>query len=541
MSAATAAMDVQHSQISDPKPKAFARDVLSIEIEGPTRPQLALVDIPGLIQTDTKGVTKADVEMVAEITHQYISSSRTICLAVVSAANDYANQSILQKVREVDKDGDRTLGIITRPDRLDAGSGMETSFIGLANNEDVLFKLGWHVLKNRKFYERDFSLEERNVAEATYFRNSNFRCLPDSCKGIDTLRSRLSLLLFEHVKHELPKLRVDLEEALSAAKKQLSTMGESRTKTSECKDFLSQLSLEYYETCKAAVNGHYEGEYFHIGTSNDFSPTCPTSLRRLRAVVQLMNIGFANTIRVKGNKYQINLSDEPKTFALRKHESIKKVQNESPTVSASPYRLNRMKALAWAQRGLVRTRGKELTSKFNPLLVGELFWEQCSNWELLAENYLDEVWDACFNFLNMMLEDKCPNDVISCLRVSIIQDSLKARRDGALQELKKTMEDIKCYPIDYNHYYTDTVNAQRQERQKKALRDSIEESTDMLFDAKAATNINQAVEAYSKRTDPNMENVSCEEALTCLLAIYKVSSIPPPSIAICDPDIHLGL
>lgn len=29
--------------------RAFAKDVLSIEIEGPSRPQLTLVDLPGLI------------------------------------------------------------------------------------------------------------------------------------------------------------------------------------------------------------------------------------------------------------------------------------------------------------------------------------------------------------------------------------------------------------------------------------------------------------------------------------------------------------
>lgn len=64
---------------------AFARDVLSIEIEGPTRPQLTLVDIPGLIGTATGIVTDSDIDLVAGITHDYISQPRTICLAVVAA------------------------------------------------------------------------------------------------------------------------------------------------------------------------------------------------------------------------------------------------------------------------------------------------------------------------------------------------------------------------------------------------------------------------------------------------------------------------
>jgi GTPase SAR1 family protein len=82
--------------------RAFAKDVLSFEIEGPTRPQLTVVDVPGLIQNATKGVTEQDKEMVAEITDFYIKQRRTICLAVIQATDDYANQPILTKVREVD-------------------------------------------------------------------------------------------------------------------------------------------------------------------------------------------------------------------------------------------------------------------------------------------------------------------------------------------------------------------------------------------------------------------------------------------------------
>lgn len=222
---------------------AFAKDTLSIEIEGPSRPQLTLVDIPGLIQTSTKGVSDTDVELVAEITQRYISQPRTICLAVVSATNDAANQPILRKVRQVDPEGARTLGIITKPDRLSSGSGSEMKFLELARNEDVYFRLGWHVLKNRSYEQRDCSLEERNFAESTYFSTSNFKTLPATNLGIDALRVRLSQLLFEHVKQELPKLRKDLEDALDAAKTKIAKLGNSRATSIECKAYLSQLSL----------------------------------------------------------------------------------------------------------------------------------------------------------------------------------------------------------------------------------------------------------------------------------------------------------
>ena len=536
MNAAMAVMDIGDNSNSGSKPRAFARDVLSIEIEGPSRPQLTLVDIPGLIQTDTKGVTRADVDLVAEITDQYIKQPRTICLAVVSGANDYANQKILTKVREVDPEGDRTLGIITKPDRLDSGSGSETAFIELAQNQDIHFKLGWHVLKNRKFDERDFSLMERNASEETYFRTSNFKCLPADCVGIDSLRVRLSKLLFEHVRQELPKLRSDLEEALTAASKQLNVMGDRRSTSADCKTYLTQLSLAYWESCKAAVDGHYEGEYFNSDPDPDltFSLDLPSTVRRMRAVVQYMNAAFSDLIRVSGHRYQIDLSSKPDAaddlHLPRRLKSLEPHKKATPPVTKSPIKMDREEALTWARHVLVRTRGRELVGNFNPLLVGELFWKQCSKWHGLAVEYLDKVHDVCSRFLDILLKDKCPKDIIARLHASLVQDALKARYDNAFQELKRIIEDTRSYPINYNHYYTDQVYKRRQERNKTSLASCIEDAIthERLQDChsthtSASVDVNRAIAAFSQDSDPNMENVSCEEALDCLFAIYKVS------------------
>ena len=526
MDVAKAAMDANGSPTAESKPKAFSRDILSIEIEGPSRPQLTLVDIPGLIQTDTKGVTKDDVQLVSQITDQYISRPRTICLAVVSASNDYSNQKILAKVREVDPDGKRTLGIITKPDRLDKGSGGEAAFLGLARNEDVLFSLGWHVLKNRKYEERDYSLLERKAAEEHFFRTTNWKTLPDHCLGIDALRTRLSHLLFEHVKEELPKLRGDLENALLTATQELEKLGDPRSEPSECKAYLSQLSLDYFQICKAAVDGHYEGDYFISETDEAFDLTSSPTIRRMRAVVQHMNAQFAETMRKNGHKYQVDMSGpaEETDMSTRMYAYV---ANREASKHNLPQTLGRTEALAWASRVLVRTRGRELVGNFNPLLVGELFWDQCSNWQGLARQYLESVERICSKFLIILLEDKCPKDIVSRLRHSLVEDALKARYDSALEELGRIMEDNKSYPINYNHYYTETINERRQERQKASLAQCIEEATprEKLDEPRTATSVdvNRAIEAYSKRIDPNMQNVSCEEALDCVLAIYEVS------------------
>lgn len=503
--------------------RAFAKDVLSVlsvEIEGPSRPQLTLVDLPGLIQNETKGITEADIDLVKGITEHYISQPRTICLAVVSALNDYANQGIPQKVRRVDPEGERTLGIITKPDRLEKGSGSEKAFLGLARNNDIFFKLGWHVLKNRNFEEGAFSFQERNASETRCFEESIFKDLPKTSVGIDALRDRLSLLLFEHVKQELPKLRDDLEKALADATRQLDIMGSRRATPQECRDFLIKLSLNYYEVCKAAVNGNYEGDYFkYLSANNAVAPSSPVPIRRLRARVQHMNTEFSETMRRRGHRYYIDLSNK----------RVPKGTNGLDSLPSSGT-LSRSQAFQWVSQALVRGRGRELPGNFNPLLIGELFWEQSSYWQQLAAEHMEQVADVRSQFLDGLLKEKCPKDTHSRLWASQIQDALKSRNEAASKELSFIMTDLKSYPINYNHYYTDTVQKRRREKEESRLQDSLAKATTHSLlpgcnstHTSASIDVSQALENYHiQDNDPNMEHYSCEEILDGLLAIYKV-------------------
>jgi GTPase SAR1 family protein len=542
MAKAMSVMGIESDLSSGSISRAFAKDVLSIEIEGPTRPQLTLVDLPGLIQTDTRGVTKADVQLVAEITDRYIGQSRTICLAVIAATNDYANQGILTKVRNVDPKGERTLGIITKPDRLIPGSGMEKAYFDLARNEDVHFTLGWHVLKNRAFEESSNSFMERNASEAAYFRKSIFKVLPKQDVGIDSLRDRLSKLLFHHVQLELPKLQEDLQEALTETKTQLKILGASRSTPQECKEYLTQLSLDFYEICKAAASGHYEGDYFTSDVDKVFSVNSPATRRRLRAVIQFMNSEFAENFRKTGHKYHIDMpmvfqGALPNGGPLDKEVSLKKTgftaeegDNTSSRKTAPPINKTASEALEWVSQVLIRTRGKELAGNFNPLLVGELFWEQSSKWPSMAMDYVDEIADVCTQFLKDLLLKKCPKDIHPRLWSSVLQDSVNKRYEAALHELELLREDLESYPINYNHYYIDNITKTKMKRYEASLSKSIEGATQhnpvpgcsSQSHTSASIDIAAAINRLFRSTDPNMDKRSCEDALDCLLSIYKV-------------------
>jgi hypothetical protein len=196
-----------------------------------------------------------------------------------------------------------------------------------------------------------------------------------------------------------------------------------------------------------------------------------------------------------------------------------------------PIQMTKEDALKWVAHVLARTRGRELVGNYNPLLVGELFWEQSSKWQLLAVDHIERVSSQCSQFLKTLLHEKCPKDVESRLWDSKIHDALRGRSQEASEELARIIEDIKGYPINYNRYYTDTVKSRRQNRQRAALAETVKQAskTTMLpghgigdHVPTTTVDIEQVMKSWTDNTDRNMEKFSCEEALDCLLAIYNV-------------------
>jgi hypothetical protein len=79
--------------------RAFARDVLTVEISGPTRPQLTLVDLPGLIHSANRMQSDEDVSLIQELVLDYMRNPRTIILAVITARTTTPTRSSLSTVK----------------------------------------------------------------------------------------------------------------------------------------------------------------------------------------------------------------------------------------------------------------------------------------------------------------------------------------------------------------------------------------------------------------------------------------------------------
>ncbi|PMD66783.1 uncharacterized protein K444DRAFT_659015 [Hyaloscypha bicolor E] len=370
--------------------RAFSKDLLRVEVSGPDRPHLTIVDLPGLIHSETKQQSASDVELVQDVVQAYMKEPRSIILAVVSAKNDYANQIVLKLARAADKKGNRTLGVITKPDTLIASSESEAMYVSLARNQDVEFRLGWHVLKNMDSETGEWSLADRDVKEEEFFSQGIWEDLPRSLLGVDKLRNRLSKSLI-----------------------------------------------------KASVDGTYNDPFFEDAQSE------PGYQKRIRAVVQNLNLDFAERIARRGHYREI--IDSPRKTAVPRG------------VTAT----TREDFMDHIQHLVRRTKGRELPGTFNPMIVADLFLEQSSPWEALTRGHIEKVWQAAKKFLTLTTTYVADTATSKTLFQKIFEPALKellGTLNAKSTELLTPHQ--KSHPITYNHYFTEALQKARNERSR---------------------------------------------------------------------------
>lgn len=116
-------MGLKDSRIPDQGADTFSDDVLKIEICGPKQQHLSVIDVPGIFRNTTEGMTTdSDIEVVRNMVNHYMKNPRSVILAVIPANVDIATQEILKMAQKCDAKGERTLGVLTKPDLIDRGA-----------------------------------------------------------------------------------------------------------------------------------------------------------------------------------------------------------------------------------------------------------------------------------------------------------------------------------------------------------------------------------------------------------------------------------
>ncbi|KAL2173766.1 P-loop containing nucleoside triphosphate hydrolase protein [Thermothelomyces heterothallicus CBS 202.75] len=486
--------------------RAFSRDILRIEVTGPNSPQLTLVDLPGLIHSETKNQTTSDIQLIKDIVQSYMREPRCIILAVVSAKNDIANQVVLGLARTADPKGTRTLGVITKPDTLVPGGGSEAMYVSLARNQEIEFRHGWHVLKNMDSEKGPSTLVIRDIEEAEFFRSGPWATLPHSCLGIDNLRTRLSRVLLQQISTELPGLIEEIDQKFSYCKDQLERLGRPRASRTEQRLYLIRLSQSFQDLVKASTGGNYDRPFFtHAEDKLGYE-------QRIRAVVRNLNEEFASEMRLRGHYRQV----------------VDGCKDSSPA-PRGVISISRDEFVDHIDMLMRRTRGRELPGTFHPMIVVDLFREQSRPWEAIVRHHVEKVWEAASRFVGLVAAHTADPSTTKALRRFVIDPAMGKIMDEMRAKTTELLNQHKGgHPITYNDEFTEALQKVRDARRN---RNDPAEILRQFFNLPSLGgdrlsgyyDLNSLAESLAKFRERDPRRFAANEALDCLNAYYQVA------------------
>ncbi|KAF2869556.1 P-loop containing nucleoside triphosphate hydrolase protein [Massariosphaeria phaeospora] len=434
----------------------FFKDVLQIKYSGPDLPSLTIVDLPGIIQSTLGKEKSEDAERVQELVESYMRDKKSIILAVVSAKSDPQNQKVFDYIKTHDQPAVRTLGIITKPDTLEQGSPSEDLYIQVARNQKQRLSLGWHMVMNRSFGSRETTDDRRDEAEREFFATGIWSSLSRADVGISTLRTKLSRILLDHIRRELPSLVETLQKATAATEARLHELGNPRNEAQQQRSFLMEKAQQFQVLTGDALRGTYKSAFFKSPSSDEYKDA------RLRTRIHNLNIAFSHVMYNGGHKWQI-MDINPNLGGPR---AVSSETTSGGLDGHVPIRIPRSKFLKEQVGPQVReSRQSGLPSLVNTWVIGEVFRDQSTPWEAIAQRHLDWVFDAVMSYVELALEKLVDPQTYGLLLVELIEPELERRKvllDAKLAELLVPFQQLE--PITYDPSFISDIKEIRSRR-----------------------------------------------------------------------------
>ena len=223
-----------------------------LDIYSPFVPNLSLTDLPGLmlIPCTDKGQPDDIKERIEDMVSHYIKQKQTIILAVMQSRSDLETDLGLALIKKHDSKGQRTIGILTKPDLMNADNHIG-DYLTNSISKNLMLTYGYYVVKNRS----DSQAKEMDIFRGLELEKEYFSKHPEYNRtiyqnrvGMKNLTIDLNKILVTSITEMLPSVMTEIVELESKINKKLETMGEDLPETKEGKISLLNRYVSNFNT-----------------------------------------------------------------------------------------------------------------------------------------------------------------------------------------------------------------------------------------------------------------------------------------------------
>ena len=477
---------------------AFSEHILRVELVDPDHNHLSIIDVPGIFRTPTEGLTtNEDIDLVKRMVRRFIQNERTIILAVIPANVDIATQEILNMAKDVDPQGQRTLGVLTKPDLVDRGA--ERDVLELMHGKKHKLRLGYCMVRNRGQQERAIGTSERHQKESLFFSSGPFSLVAKDRIGIPALHKRLRDLLQNITQREFPHVKREIYHRMMACEAELRSLGPSRENDYQQRLYLINMAVKFQTVTGYALDTRY-------GTDDLFD----NGITRLATIIVTLNDHFSEAVRKNGctvdfdsrttQLLNLGVPHQPKSSSKNRASKSKNSGLPAQTQSTSWFpdassgktatgffNVNDYpeledilydsrpgepeiteETLSWIEGIYKSSRGFELGT-FDPSISPLLFKQQTINWEHLAMDYICDVILHIHGFCDRLLAHICMEErTRNSLWAVLIEDMIPIYKKAIDQVKFIIRTEREGNLITTNHYFSENLEKARAERLKKA-------------------------------------------------------------------------
>jgi hypothetical protein len=511
----------------DASRSTFSEDLLSIELCGPDQQNLSIIDIPGIFRTPTEGVTtEDDMALVRRIMYHHIRDERTIILAVMPSNTDIATQEILSIAKEVDPNGLRTLGVLTKPDLIDEGG--EENVMSLIEGKRNPLRLGYCIVRNRGQSELTTDAITRHRKEMDFFMTEPWSRLDRDRVGTPALQKRLQILLASLTRREFPKVKTQIMQQISSCRQRLESLGVDRESADQQRRFLLDMSKNFQDVANFALDAYYS-------RSQAFRDTPELRLATL-AVDRMDRFSgdmekFGHTVSFNSDGSKEEPSKAPSTTSSTTSsllpDSIKGVDGKYPELSdlicsgwEKPVPSNR-DILEWIGEEYRRARGFGLAT-IGPSILPTIWQEQSKNWAGITKSYVGDIVFFVHDFICKALVHVCPDEAVRSSLWSLLQEQLYKRYRAAMEQVDFIIHVERFgMPLTANHYFNENL----QKRKTRRLEKLLAEHAETTYDSKGWAQVDKVVKLKQLQQSMVMDNAehTVQDIHDILQSYYKVA------------------
>lgn len=360
------------------------------------------------------------IREVSELIHGYVTQDRTIMLVVVPSTQDVATIEALEWASRNDPLGQRTIGVLTKPDLIDDGAEAEVGAV-LENKRKPL-KLGYVMLKNRSQRDvlQNVPVAKARLQEAEFFASHPlFSTMDRSLFGVENLIEKLTTVLVSRVYDALPAMRDEIVTKLERATSELGTIGMGAgTTPAEANMTLMRIIFEYNSLLSESSAGRYVDKRLW-----------ETRLRLCTRVRDLYD-----------------------RFKLQVESTRPPFEGDSAFV-------------AEVEKDISNSRGRELPGFLNPRIFESRVARYVEEWRLASNKLIADVRRLVSDVANDILAALAPE--FPGLRQKmhdIIADVLRRLESSTRKEIDALFEREVGQPFTMNDQFLSAVNAKRLER-----------------------------------------------------------------------------